>query len=110
IFITLLGRRTWGRCRTGGCGSESSFSNAPGRSGRRSRKSSKSGRALPHRQVLNSIDEVGRKTSLGQYLQLLDELPDRKRELGSVDYACELDALSLPSCGFHEQVFVLGKE
>jgi hypothetical protein len=66
--------------------------------------------ALPHRQVLNAIDEVGREASLGQYLQLLDELPYRKFELGSVDNACEVDALPLPSCGFYEQIFILGKE
>ena len=68
------------------------------------------GCALPHRQVLNAIDEIGKEASLGQYLQLLDELPYRKFELGSVDNACEVDALSLPSCGFYEQILILGKE
>ena len=65
---------------------------------------------LPHRQVLNAIDEVGRETRLGQYFQLLDELPDREFELGRIDNACEVDTLSLPSCGCYEQILVLGKE
>ena len=69
-----------------------------------------SGGASPHRQVLNAIDEIARETSLGEYLQLLDELPDRKLELGRVDDASEVDALTLPSRSLYEQVFVLGEE
>src|ERR1035437_4592618 len=76
---------------------------------RRSRERA-AGCALPHRQVLNAIDEIGKEASLRQYLQLLDELPYRKFELGSVDNACEVDALPLPSCGFYEQILILGKE
>ena len=76
---------------------------------RRSRERA-AGCALPHRQVLNAVDKVGRETSLGKYLQILDELPNRKFKLGSVDNACEVDALSLPSCGFYEQILILGKE
>jgi hypothetical protein len=55
---------------------------------------------LPHRQVLNAIDKIARETSLGHKLQFLDELADRKLELGSVDNTRKVDALSLPSRGF----------